>query len=267
MIVVATAALKRKKASEVELDRLGGTRLQLEMQVNTLEAANLNAETMAAMKKASDALKVIHGNLYVLLFPTLYTGLFELVDYHHRTMDKVDATMAAVGEQRELANEVAEAISNPMHAGFDLDEVSGLTPITILEPRSDGTWCVQDELKAELDELEQDELNERLNEADHVPVHLPPGASRAEEREWSSLMPPLIAKHVLSHPDIVLSSPRTTAGACSGRRRRSRAQRTTSCSSDVVFSPTCALSLTCLCLYIHYHELPRVIFCRTTPFL
>jgi len=60
---VATAALKRKKASEQELDRLAGTRLQLEMQVNTLESANLNAETMAAMKKAADALKVIHGNM------------------------------------------------------------------------------------------------------------------------------------------------------------------------------------------------------------
>jgi charged multivesicular body protein 4A/B len=63
---VATAALRRKKASEVELDRLAGTRLQLEMQVNTLESANLNAETMAAMKKASEALGHIHGNMYVL---------------------------------------------------------------------------------------------------------------------------------------------------------------------------------------------------------
>ena len=61
----ATAALRRKKASEQELDRLSGTRLQLEMQVNTLESANLNAETMAAMKKASEALGHIHGNLYV----------------------------------------------------------------------------------------------------------------------------------------------------------------------------------------------------------
>ena len=38
-------------------------------------------------------------------------------------MDKVDATMANVNEQRELANEIAEAISNPMNAGIDLDEV------------------------------------------------------------------------------------------------------------------------------------------------
>ncbi|KAF8231882.1 Snf7-domain-containing protein [Tricholoma matsutake] len=134
---VATAALKRKKASEAELDRLAGTRLQLEMQVNTLESANLNAETMAAMKKASDALKVIHGNL---------------------TMDKVDATMTTVNEQRELANEIAETISGPLYT-----------------PEYD-----EEELKAELEELEQDELNERLSGADHAPVHVPLG-TRVEE--------------------------------------------------------------------------------------
>jgi charged multivesicular body protein 4 len=61
---VATAALRRKKQSEAELDRLAGTRLQLENQVNTLESANLNAETMAVMQKATSALKTIHGGLY-----------------------------------------------------------------------------------------------------------------------------------------------------------------------------------------------------------
>lgn len=64
---MATAALRSKKTQEAELDRLAGTRLQLEMQVNTLESANLNAETMAAMKKASEAMGVIHGNLCVFL--------------------------------------------------------------------------------------------------------------------------------------------------------------------------------------------------------
>ena len=59
------AALKRKKANEQELEKLQGTRFQLEMQVNTLESASFNAETMAAMKTASDALKTIHGKLCV----------------------------------------------------------------------------------------------------------------------------------------------------------------------------------------------------------
>jgi len=135
---VATAALKRRKMYDVELNRLGDSRLHLETQVNTLEAANMNAETMAAMKKAADALKVIHGNL---------------------TMDKVDQTMAAVNEQRELANEIAETIASPLYH-TDIDE---------------------DELRRELDDLEQEELNDRLNLADHVPVHQPPNARRVEE--------------------------------------------------------------------------------------
>ena len=66
VITAATAALRRKKATEQELERLQGTRFQLEMQVNTLESASFNAETMAAMKKASTALKDIHGKLYVV---------------------------------------------------------------------------------------------------------------------------------------------------------------------------------------------------------
>jgi len=138
---VATAALKRKKASEAELDRLAGTRLQLEMQVNTLESANLNAETMAAMKKASDALKVIHGNL---------------------DMNKVDATIAAVNEQRELANEIAEVLANPMSTGLELDDET---------------------LSRELEELEQDELNERLSGAERAPVHLPAGTRVEGQRQ------------------------------------------------------------------------------------
>ncbi|PPQ79538.1 hypothetical protein CVT25_003419 [Psilocybe cyanescens] len=137
---VALAALKRKKVTEGELDRLAGTRLQLEMQVNTLESANLNAETMAAMKKASDALKVIHGNL---------------------TIDKVDATMNQVNEQRELASDIADALANPMYSGMDMDE---------------------DELAADLEELQQEVLNDRLNEADHAPVHLPPNVTRVEDK-------------------------------------------------------------------------------------
>jgi len=134
---VATAALKRRKMNEIELNRLGDSRFQLETQVNTLESANMNAETMAAMKKASDALKVIHGNI---------------------TLDKVDTTINALNEQRELANEIAEAIANPVN-DLGIDE---------------------DELKQELEDLQQDELNERLNQADHVPVHQPPSAKKED---------------------------------------------------------------------------------------
>ncbi|KAG1755753.1 Snf7-domain-containing protein [Suillus lakei] len=135
---VATQALRRKKANESEMDRLAGQRLQLELQINTLESANLNAETMAAMKKASDVLASIHGNM---------------------TMDKVDSTMNKITEQREIANEIAEAISYPT-----------------------GTEADEEDLKVELAELEQETLDERLAGAEHVPLHIPAGARRVEER-------------------------------------------------------------------------------------
>ena len=74
-MIVATSALKSKKAKELDLERLQGTRFQLEMQINSLESASFNAETMAAMKKASTALKDIHGKLYALDIPFLFTHL------------------------------------------------------------------------------------------------------------------------------------------------------------------------------------------------
>ena len=37
-------------------------------------------------------------------------------------MDKVDATMAAVNEQRELANEIADTIATPLYT-TEIDDV------------------------------------------------------------------------------------------------------------------------------------------------
>jgi len=97
----ATAALRRKKQFETELERLGGTRLTLETQVNAIESANINANTMEAMKKGADALKIIHGSL---------------------SIDKVDATMDSIREQMELTNDISDAISNPINVGIENDD-------------------------------------------------------------------------------------------------------------------------------------------------
>ncbi|WRT65677.1 vacuolar-sorting protein SNF7 [Kwoniella shivajii] len=128
---LAMAALRQKKAHENELDRIAGTRLTLETQVNAIESANLNAETMVAMKKGADALKGIHSNL---------------------TAEGVDATMDKIREQMDLTNEISDAISNPVGMGIVLDE---------------------DDLKEELDALEQEQLDDRLAGADRVPSHIP----------------------------------------------------------------------------------------------
>jgi charged multivesicular body protein 4A/B len=107
---------------EADLDKLAGTRLQLEVQVNTLESANINANTLDVMRKGANALKDIHNGMCVQPSRTApLSSLIHLLGY--RTMDKVDATMTAINEQREIANEISELISNPVNAGLDLDEV------------------------------------------------------------------------------------------------------------------------------------------------
>ncbi|KAI8446648.1 Snf7-domain-containing protein [Phakopsora pachyrhizi] len=135
----ATAALRQKKLYEQELDRLAGRRMTLETQVNAIESANMNLETMQAMRRGADVLKGIHGNLNI---------------------DKVDATMDSIREQMDLTNEISDAISNPVGMGQE--------PLQLDE----------DEIKAELEELEQDELKSRLVGADSVPLHAPSQSER-----------------------------------------------------------------------------------------
>jgi len=62
---VAAAALRRKRTYEQQRDQLAGTRLTLETQANAIESANMNAETMLAMKRGAAALKDIHTQLNI----------------------------------------------------------------------------------------------------------------------------------------------------------------------------------------------------------
>lgn len=64
----------------------------------------------------------------------------------------VDAQMDSIREQMEVSNQISEAISSPHNLGIDIDE---------------------DELKDELAELEDQQLQERLAGAERVPVHSP----------------------------------------------------------------------------------------------
>ena len=57
-------ALKRKRAYEDQVNKIMGSRMTLETQVMAIENANVNLETMNAMKAGADAMKQIHGALY-----------------------------------------------------------------------------------------------------------------------------------------------------------------------------------------------------------
>ena len=60
---VALMALKRKRALEDQITKIMGSRMTLETQVMAIENANINLETMNAMKAGADAMKNIHGSL------------------------------------------------------------------------------------------------------------------------------------------------------------------------------------------------------------
>ncbi|KAI8905945.1 Snf7-domain-containing protein [Gorgonomyces haynaldii] len=133
---VALMALKRKKQYEETINKIMGSRMTLETQAMAIESANVNLETIQAMKAGADAMKQIHGSLDI---------------------NKVDATMDDIREQMDLANEISDAISQPVNFGVDIDE---------------------DELNAELELLEQEELDEKLldtglNMAPSVPTEVP----------------------------------------------------------------------------------------------
>ncbi|KAJ1972611.1 ESCRT-III subunit protein snf7 [Dimargaris xerosporica] len=128
---VALAALKRKKRLEGQIEKVAGARMTLEEQMSAIESANINLETMNAMRTGSEAMKSIHKDLNI---------------------DKVDATMDDIRDQMDIANEVSEAISQPNLFGTEVDE---------------------DELNAELEQLEQEELDSQLLNAENPPIHAP----------------------------------------------------------------------------------------------
>lgn len=100
---LAKNALKRKKGYEANLMKIENQIDSLETQLTAIEGANLNLETMKAMKQGALAMKQIHGEYDV---------------------DKVETTMDDIREQVELAEEISEAISRPVGGEYvDEDEL------------------------------------------------------------------------------------------------------------------------------------------------
>ncbi|KAJ5908949.1 Vacuolar-sorting protein snf7 [Penicillium taxi] len=96
----AKAALRRKKGLEKHLEQTSAQIVQLEQQVYSIEAANINYETLQAMKQAGSAMAQIHGGM---------------------SLDQVDKTMEDLREQHQLSQEIGDAITS-VPIGEQLDE-------------------------------------------------------------------------------------------------------------------------------------------------
>lgn len=63
--LAAKAALRRKKVQEKNLEQTTAQIAQLEQQIYSIEAANINHETLQAMKQAGAAMAQIHGDMSI----------------------------------------------------------------------------------------------------------------------------------------------------------------------------------------------------------
>lgn len=104
---------------EAEIDKIQNVKMTLETQVINLESAAQNAETFKAMEAGSKTMKKIRQDVGI---------------------DKVDDIMDEIKEEMELANEINNAIAQPV----------------------DPMLADDDELLAELNALEANDLEAEL---------------------------------------------------------------------------------------------------------
>lgn len=123
----ALFAMKRKKMYEQEADKIQNVKMTLETQVINLESAAQNAATFDAMKSGTQTMKKIRNDVGI---------------------DKVDDIMDEIKEEMELAQEVNNAIAQPV----------------------DPLFADEDELLAELEGLETADLEAELLKPPAKPV-------------------------------------------------------------------------------------------------
>jgi charged multivesicular body protein 4 len=116
----ALFAMKRKKLYEQEQDKIANVKMTLETQVISLESAAQNAQTFQAMQAGSKTMKKIRDDVGI---------------------EKVDDVMDEIKEEMEMANEINDAIAQPVDPLMMADE---------------------DDLLAELNELETADLEAEL---------------------------------------------------------------------------------------------------------
>lgn len=86
---------------EQQREHTRGARFNLETQLLAIENANMNMETLKAMKSGGQTMRQMHGEM---------------------NADKVDELMDDVREQMDLAQEINAAISTPLGMDYGVEE-------------------------------------------------------------------------------------------------------------------------------------------------
>eukprot|EP00735_Rhodelphis_limneticus_P008270 TRINITY_DN2114_c0_g1::TRINITY_DN2114_c0_g1_i1::g.12780::m.12780 TRINITY_DN2114_c0_g1::TRINITY_DN2114_c0_g1_i1::g.12780 ORF type:complete len:260 (+),score=62.55,sp/Q5XGW6/CHM4B_XENLA/41.05/3e-34,Snf7/PF03357.16/5.1e-45,Snf7/PF03357.16/7.7e+03,MutS_III/PF05192.13/0.37 TRINITY_DN2114_c0_g1_i1:99-782(+) len=131
----ALMCLKRKKVYEKQQEQLSNAQFQLEQQIMVLENVNIQKDVFSAFSEGARAMQRVNKDL---------------------SIDKVDEIMEDVREQMDVAQEISNALAEPMGFGQDLDE---------------------DELEAELAELEGEIVDEQMLETPAAPSYKVPATA------------------------------------------------------------------------------------------
>mgnify|MGYP002718719841 CR=1 FL=1 len=128
--------------------------MQLEQQIYSIEAANINHETLAAMKQAGAAMKQIHGGMKLEdVDKTMYVAT-DLCALSHHIALSLYITAILIIRREELQDQHA--------LSAEIGSVITSFPI--------GEQPDEDELDAELGNLEQEALDAKMLHTGPVPV-------------------------------------------------------------------------------------------------
>ncbi|KAK7220697.1 hypothetical protein V2G26_008700 [Clonostachys chloroleuca] len=157
----AKAALRRKKNHESSLEQTISQIGTLEQQINSIESANINRETLAAMEKANGAMKEIYRNLT----PEKVDQTMEDLREHNVMTQEFVGLMANSGgqelidegeldeelellQQEQLDEQILKTGNVPVS-----DAVHKLPTVANTEPVSSRKQPVEDDAEAELEKL------------------------------------------------------------------------------------------------------------------
>jgi charged multivesicular body protein 4 len=166
--------LRRKKVHEKNLEQTTAQIMQLEQQIYSIEAANINHETLLAMKQAGAAMEKIHGGMTLEdVDKTMYDFTFCVAGYTF-----TDNRREKLQDQHALSTEIGSAITS--------------VPI--------GEQPDETELDDELERLEQEAMDAKMVNTGFVPVgtqldQLP--AAGNKDRESGRFCLDLVSTNVL----------------------------------------------------------------------
>ncbi|VUC28548.1 unnamed protein product [Clonostachys rosea] len=146
----AKAALRRKKNHESSLEQTITQIGTLEQQINSIESANINRETLAAMEKANGAMKEIYKNLTPeKVDKTMYVDVFGC--YGSVVFSLILIVVLVYREDLREHNDLSQEIVAAMATGV-------------------GETVDEGELDEELELLQQEQLDEQMLKTGNVPV-------------------------------------------------------------------------------------------------